>query len=57
MENISTVLPLTTRKTFPESSIYIYIYNNDNKYILDVYIFNPWKIFCDLMFHEVLKSF
>ena len=30
-----------------------------NKYMLDIYIyiyiFNPWKIFCDLNFHEVYK--
>ena len=24
-----------------------------NKYIFDIYIFNPWKIFCNLRYHEV----
>ena len=24
-----------------------------NKYLLDKYIFNPWKIFCNSGFHEV----
>ena len=34
--------------------IYIYIYIMIiNKYILDIYIFYPWKIFCHLRFHEV----
>ena len=27
-----------------------------NNYILDTYIFNPWKIFCNLRFHEVYKT-
>ena len=27
-----------------------------NKYILDIYIFNPWKISCDLRFPEVYKT-
>ena len=27
-----------------------------NKYKLDIYIFNPWKIFFDLRFHEVNKK-
>ena len=24
-----------------------------DKYIFHIYIFNPWKIFCKLRFHEV----
>ena len=26
-----------------------------NKYILDIYIFKPWKILCELRFREVYK--
>ena len=33
--------------------IYIYIIMIINKYILDIYIINPWKIFCNPRFHEV----
>ena len=37
--------------------IYIYIIMID-KYILDIYIFNPWKmLFCELRFLEVYKTF
>ena len=36
--------------------IYIYIYIINNKYILDIYMFNPWKIVCDPGFHVLQKT-
>ena len=39
-------------------NIIYYIIMIINKYILDIYIyiFNSWKIFCNLRFHEVYKT-
>ena len=43
-----SLFPYTHTHTHTHIYIYIYII-----YILDMYMFNPWKIFCNPAFHEV----